>query len=122
MIGDLRDQDICRAAVDTRFDEVFQLAADMGGAGFIVTGEIDADTVHNSATINLNVLDACHKRDIRTVFYSSSACAYPAYDQEDPTTRNVPGTRPIRPRPTANTAGRSCSANASISPIIATMS
>ncbi len=84
MIGDLRDQDICRAAVDTRFDEVYQLAADMGGAGFIFTGENDADIMHNSATINLNVLDALHKRNIRTVFYSSSACAYPAYNQEDP--------------------------------------
>ena len=84
MIGDLRDQDICRAAVDTRFGEVYQLAADMGGAGFIFTGDNDADIMHNSATINLNVLDALHKRNIRTVFYSSSACAYPAYNQEDP--------------------------------------
>ena len=84
LIGDLRDQMVCRVAVDTRFDEVYQLAADMGGAGFIFTGENDADIMHNSATINLNVLDACHKRNIRTVFYSSSACAYPAYNQEDP--------------------------------------
>jgi len=84
MIGDLRDQSICRAAVDTPFDEVYQLAADMGGAGFIFTGENDANIMHNSATINLNVLDACYKRNIRTIFYSSSACAYPAYNQEDP--------------------------------------
>lgn len=84
MIGDLRDQGFCRAAFDTRFDEVYQLAADMGGAGFIFTGENDADIMHNSATINLNVLDACHKRNIRRVFYSSSACAYPAYNQQDP--------------------------------------
>jgi GDP-D-mannose 3', 5'-epimerase len=84
VIGDLRDQNFCRSVLDTRFDEVYQLAADMGGAGFIFTGEHDADIMHNSATINLNVLDACHKRSIRTVFYSSSACAYPAYNQEDP--------------------------------------
>ena len=84
MVGDLRDQDVCRAVIDTRFDEVYQLAADMGGAGFIFTGENDADIMHNSATINLNVLDACYKRNIHTVFYSSSACVYPAYNQEDP--------------------------------------
>jgi len=55
----------------------------MGGAGFIFTGENDADIMHNSATINLNVLDACHKRSIKRIFYSSSACMYPAYNQQD---------------------------------------
>jgi GDP-D-mannose 3', 5'-epimerase len=84
MIGDLRDPVVCRAAADTKFDEVYQLAADMGGAGFIFTGENDADIMHNSATINLNILDACHRRNSRKIFYSSSACAYPAYNQEDP--------------------------------------
>ena len=84
VIGDLRDQDLCRAVIDTRFDEVYQLAADMGGAGYIFTGEHDADVMHNSATINLNVLDICYRRNIRTIFYSSSACMYPAYNQEDP--------------------------------------
>jgi GDP-D-mannose 3',5'-epimerase len=84
IIGDLRDPAVCRAAIDRRFDEVYQLAADMGGAGFIFTGENDADIMHNSATINLNVLDICYKRNILTIFYSSSACAYPAYNQEDP--------------------------------------
>src|SRR5271165_6743883 len=84
VIGDLRDQAFCRAIVDRRFDEVYQLAADMGGAGYIFTGAHDADLMHNSATINLNVLDACHKRDIKKIFYSSSACMYPAYNQEDP--------------------------------------
>src|SRR6266404_5605830 len=83
VIGDLRDAGFCRAIVDRRFDEVYQLAADMGGAGYIFTGEHDADLMHNSATINLNVLDACHKRDIKKIFYSSSACMYPAYNQED---------------------------------------
>jgi GDP-D-mannose 3', 5'-epimerase len=84
VIGDLRDQGFCRAVLDRRFDEVYQLAADMGGAGYIFTGEHDADVMHNSATINLNVLDACYRRDIKKVFYSSSACMYPAYNQEDP--------------------------------------
>lgn len=84
VIGDLRDQSFARSVIDRPFDEVYQLAADMGGAGYIFTGEHDADIMHNSATINLNVLDALHKRNIRRVFYSSSACMYPAYNQEDP--------------------------------------
>jgi len=88
MVGDLRDQYFCRQAIDRRFDEVYQLAADMGGAGYIFTGENDADIMHNSATINLNVLDAIHKRNIKRVFYSSSACMYPAYNQEDPDNPN----------------------------------
>src|SRR5579872_7485432 len=84
ILGDLRDPYFVRQVIDRRFDEVYQLAADMGGAGYLFTGENDADIMHNSATINLNVLDACHKRMIKRVFYSSSACAYPAYNQEDP--------------------------------------
>ena len=83
-VGDLRDPDFCRSIIDTRFDEVYQLAADMGGAGYIFTGENDANVMHNSATINLNVLDICYKRNIKKVFYSSSACIYPAYNQMDP--------------------------------------
>jgi GDP-D-mannose 3', 5'-epimerase len=88
VIGDLRNRDVCRAIVDRRFDEVYQLAADMGGAGYIFTGEHDADLMHNSATINLNMLDVCHKRNIKKIFYSSSACMYPAYNQEDPLNPN----------------------------------
>jgi nucleoside-diphosphate-sugar epimerase len=84
LIGDLRDPDICRGVVDTRFDEVYQLAADMGGAGFVFTGENDADIMHNSAMINLNMLDACYKRHVPKIFYSSSACIYPEYNQRDP--------------------------------------
>jgi len=83
-VGDLRDPEFCRSIIDTRFDEVYQLAADMGGAGYIFTGENDANVMHNSATINLNVLDICYKRNIKKVFYSSSACIYPAYNQMDP--------------------------------------
>jgi nucleoside-diphosphate-sugar epimerase len=67
-----------------KFDEVYQLAADMGGAGYIFTGEHDADIMHNSASINLNVLDAMRRHDVKKVFYSSSACIYPAHNQTDP--------------------------------------
>jgi len=82
--GDLRDPSICRAVTDRRFDEVYQLAADMGGAGFVFTGENDADIMHNSALINLNMVEACYKRNISRVFYSSSACMYPEHNQLDP--------------------------------------
>jgi nucleoside-diphosphate-sugar epimerase len=88
IVGDLRDQDVCAAVVDRKFDEVYQLAADMGGAGYIFTGEHDADVMHNSATINLNMVEACRKRNVKRVFYSSSACMYPAYNQEDPDNPN----------------------------------
>jgi GDP-D-mannose 3', 5'-epimerase len=83
VIGDLRDQYVCRQVIDRRFDEVYQLAADMGGAGYIFTGEHDADIMHNSATINLNVVDACYRRNLKNIFYSSSACMYPSHNQED---------------------------------------
>ena len=59
VVGDLRDLSFCERVFDCRFDEVYQLAADMGGAGFIFTGENDTDIKHNSATINLNVLETC---------------------------------------------------------------
>lgn len=84
IIGDLRDPTICHEAVDRRFDEVYQLAADMGGAGYVFTGENDADIMHNSATINLNILEIARRRNIKRIFYSSSACVYPAYNQENP--------------------------------------
>ena len=84
VIGDLRDPSICRSVIDRRFDEVYQLAADMGGAGFVFTGENDADVMHNSGLINLNILEACHKRNVKRIFYSSSACIYPEYNQLDP--------------------------------------
>jgi nucleoside-diphosphate-sugar epimerase len=87
-LGDLREQTFVRSVVDRGFDEVYQLAADMGGAGYIFTGENDADIMHNSATINLNVLEACYKRNIKRVFYSSSACMYPEHNQLDPDNPN----------------------------------
>lgn len=88
MIGDLRTQSVCDRVVDRQFDEIYQLAADMGGAGYIFTGENDADIMHNSATINLNIADKAHKRNCNRIFYSSSACMYPAYNQEDPNNPN----------------------------------
>ena len=66
------------------FDEIYQFAADMGGAGYIFTGDHDADVMHNSALINLNVVHECTKKKVKKVFYSSSACAYPEYNQMDP--------------------------------------
>ena len=86
--GDLRDQDFVRRVVDLHFDEVYQLAADMGGAGYIFTGAHDAEIMHNSAMINLNILEACRKANIKRVFYSSSACIYPDHNQRDPEAPN----------------------------------
>ena len=88
VIGDLRDQTLVREIVDRKFDEVYQLAADMGGAGYIFSGENDADVMHNSATINLNVLDTCYKRNVKRIFYSSSACMYPEYNPTEPANPN----------------------------------
>lgn len=84
VISDLRDQDIVKKVVDQPFDEVYQLAADMGGAGYIFTGSHDADVMHNSATINLNVAHQAVKVGVKKIFYSSSACMYPEYNQLDP--------------------------------------
>lgn len=88
IMGDLRDVTVCQRVFDQPFDQVYQLAADMGGAGYIFSGENDADVMHNSATINLNVLDSCLKRNIRHIFYSSSACIYPEHNQLDPDNPN----------------------------------
>jgi nucleoside-diphosphate-sugar epimerase len=88
VIADLRDAPLTRQLVDRRFDEVYQLAADMGGAGYVFTGDHDADIMHNSALCNLNVLEACHRRNVKRIFYSSSACMYPEYNQEDPENPN----------------------------------
>ncbi len=84
VVGNLGDPQVCRSAVDRDFDEVYQLAADMGGAGFVFTGENDADIMHNSALVNLNMLEACQKKDVKRIFYSSSACMYPQYNQLEP--------------------------------------
>lgn len=98
IIGDLRDPGLVsrvffiprQTSVNGSgiLNEVYQLAADMGGAGYIFSGENDANVMHNSATINLNVADAAVKFNVGKVFYSSSACMYPAYNQEDPNNPN----------------------------------
>lgn len=88
IIGDLRRQAVVENVLDRKFDEVYQLAADMGGAGHIFTGEHDAEIMQNSASINLNIIDRAHQRGLQRIFYSSSACMYPAYNQEDPDNPN----------------------------------
>ena len=82
--GDLRDPLFCdKITSDVQFDELYQLAADMGGAGYIFTGEHDACVMHNSATINLNMAEVARKTRIGDIFYSSSACIYPERLQLD---------------------------------------
>jgi len=83
IVGDLSDQRVTADVIDG-IDEVYQFAADMGGAGYIFTGEHDADVMHNSATINLNTLHFGVKAGVKKFFYSSSACMYPEYNQTDP--------------------------------------
>jgi nucleoside-diphosphate-sugar epimerase len=87
MEGDLRDPREVTKAFENKnnaiYDEVYQLAADMGGAGYIFTGENDANVMHNSALINLNVVHESVKAHVGTVFYSSSACMYPEHNQLD---------------------------------------
>jgi GDP-D-mannose 3', 5'-epimerase len=83
VVGDLRDVAVTAQALHG-IDEVYQLAADMGGAGYIFTGENDSAVMHNSATINLNMLHEGIKAGINRFFYSSSACIYPEYNQKDP--------------------------------------
>ena len=86
-IGDLRDYRIAQAVVDGA-EDVYQLAADMGGAGYIFTGDHDAAVMHNSATINLNMLEAGRLASVKRFFYSSSACIYPEHNQRDPDNPN----------------------------------
>ena len=83
LMGDLRDQQFAQEAV-AGIDEVYQLAADMGGAGYIFTGAHDANVMHNSATINLNTLEYGRTAGVQKFFYSSSACIYPERNQMDP--------------------------------------
>ena len=90
VIGNLTVQSIARAVIDRTFDEVYQFAADMGGAGYIFTGDHDADVMDNSATVNLNIIrrikDWNEEYNVNKtkIFFSSSACAYPEYIQLDP--------------------------------------
>ena len=90
--GDLRDPKLVEQVFSLEegeaFDEVYQLAADMGGAGYIFTGDNDANVMHNSALINLNVVHEATKTGAKKVFYSSSACMYPEHNQLDPDNPN----------------------------------
>lgn len=99
VIGDLRDPKVVsrvmfapeQSSLDDKensFDEVYQLAADMGGAGYIFSGENDANVMHNSALINLNVVHEAAKQSVKRIFYSSSACMYPEHNQLDPENPN----------------------------------
>src|SRR5207342_3670124 len=86
VVGDLRDPDLVAKVTSTGFTEVYQLAADMGGAGYLFTGENDADVMHNSALINLNILHSCIRHKPERIFFSSSACVYPQHNQTNPLT------------------------------------
>tara|TARA_Y100000588_G_scaffold393883_1_gene511740 strand:- start:1838 stop:2842 length:1005 start_codon:yes stop_codon:yes gene_type:complete len=86
--GDLRNPQLVKEIVDFPFDEIYQLAADMGGAGFVFSGENDADIMHNSCLINLNIVEASIKNKVKKIFYSSSACMYPERNQMDPNNPN----------------------------------
>lgn len=88
ILGDLTDPKVVELVIDNDVDEVYQLAADMGGALYIFTGENDANVMHNSATINLNVAHECVKKKVKKIFYSSSACMYPEHNQLDPENPN----------------------------------
>ena len=83
--GDLSDQEVVKKVFDRPFDEVYQFAADMGGAGFVFTGDHDAEILLTSGAININILKiGLATKNLKKIFYSSSACMYPAYNQEDP--------------------------------------
>ena len=84
VLGDLRIFSFVEKVIDNNIDELYQLAADMGGAGYIFTGEHDADVTHNSAQINLNVAKLAVEKNVKALFYSSSACMYPEHNQLDP--------------------------------------
>jgi len=86
--GDLRDINVVKQVVSQDIDEIYQLAADMGGAGFVFTGENDADIMHNSALVNLNVVHEAVAKGVKRIFYSSSACMYPEHNQLDPDNPN----------------------------------
>jgi len=88
ILGDLRDPAVVSHVIDQEIDELYQLAADMGGAGYIFTGDNDANVMHNSALINLNVALEATKKNVKKIFYSSSACMYPEYNQMDPDNPN----------------------------------
>lgn len=88
IVGDLRNKDVVEKILNKKFDQVYQLAADMGGAGYINTGDNDAEVMSNSILINVNILKQAEKIGIRSIFFSSSACVYPEYNQTNPDNPN----------------------------------
>jgi nucleoside-diphosphate-sugar epimerase len=88
IIGDLRKESVCKKVITSDIDVIIQYAAELGGAQYVFTGENDAEIMHNSALINLNVANVAAKKGIKNIAYSSSACVYPAYNQTDPNNPN----------------------------------
>jgi nucleoside-diphosphate-sugar epimerase len=88
VVGDLRDPRVAEKVIDQGMDEIYQLAADMGGAGFVFIGDNDSAIMHNSAMINLNIAEESHRKSVGKIFYSSSACIYPERNQLDPENPN----------------------------------
>ncbi len=119
IVGDLRDQSVAAAAV-RGVDDVYQLAADMGGAGYIFTGEHDAAVMHNSAPSTSTASKPAAARASNNSSTPPPPACIPNTTSSIPIIPNARKTPPIRPRPTANTAGRNCSANGSTSPTCAT--
>ena len=113
LIGDLRDPKVVEKVIDG-IEEVYQFAADMGGAGYIFTGEHDADVMHNSASINLNTLHYGTKAGVKRFFYSSSACIYPERNQLIPSIPFARRNQLILLLRTASTDGRNSSVSVSI--------
>ena len=114
ILGDLCNPDVCAEAVDRQFDEIYQFAADMGGAGYIFTGENDAAIMQNSALINLNILNACNRRNSKNIFYSSSACIYPEENQQNLINQFVKNPQPIQLTPILIMVGKNFSVNGCI--------
>lgn len=114
IVGDLRDPLVCKKSFDQAFDEVYQLAADMGGAGFVFTGENDADIMHNSALINLNMLELSNKNKVKKIFILLQPAYTPNIISATQIIRIVPKTAHILLIRTANMAGKNYSASACI--------
>ena len=88
IIGDLKDQSLVASVIDRPFDQIYQFAADMGGAGYIFSGKYNAEIMRNSAVINLNTLERARLMGVQNIFFSSSACIYPQENQLDPENPN----------------------------------
>ena len=108
-VGDLSDKQFCLSVFEDGIDEVYQFAADMGGAGYIFTGDNDARVMQNSASINLNVLEAARLKSSKKIFFSSSACIYPEDNQRQTTSPITSEESAYPANPDSDLAGKSCS-------------